>query len=171
VVRQAGFGTLLFDLLTFEEEQMDGMTGAMSFDVGLLAERLLGATRWIETQPRTRGLKIGYFGANTGGSASLRAASILGDRITALVSRGCRTDLVDEILPAVRCPTRLIVGGLDADFIHLNEESLGKLPGKKELRIIPGASHLFEEQGKLEQVARISTNWFIKHLVGTPKGG
>jgi putative phosphoribosyl transferase len=164
IVRQAGFGTLLFDLLTLEEEREDGMTGAICFDITLLAERLAGATRWLENQPRTRDLMIGYFGANTGGSAAFRAAAELGDRVAALVSRGCRADLVNEDLSNVRCPTRLIVGAYDEPLIQSNEKALGRLGCRKELRIIPGAGHLFEEPGKLEQVARISANWFGRYM-------
>lgn len=162
VIRRAGLGTLLFDMLTLEEEGEDGMSGAMCFDIGFLAERLLDATRWIEN--RTLGLSIGYFGASTGGSAALMAASEIGDRVAALVSRGCRTDLVDEALPKVQCPTRFIVGGLDGCFARLNGDALAKLGCESELRIIPGATHLFEEEGKLAQVARISANWFGVHL-------
>lgn len=170
IIRQAGFGTLLFDLLTYEEEQEDGITGAMCFDVELLTQRLLGATRWVENHARTQGLKIGYFGASTGGSAALRAASELGDRVAAVVSRGCRADLADDALPDIQCPTRLIVGGLDDGFIRLNENALDRLSCEKELKIIPGATHLFEEHGKLEQVASITVNWFSRHMAGPLTG-
>ncbi len=164
--RQAGFGTLLFDLLTKSEEQEDIYTGALRFDIDLLAKRLIGVTRWLEKQPETRALKIGYFGASTGGAAALLAAAELGDRISAVVSRGGRPDLAGDALHLVRSPTLLIVGGLDDVVICLNEEAYAKLKCEKDLRIVPGATHLFEEAGKLEQVAELSTDWFNRHLGG-----
>lgn len=160
IIREAGIGTLLFDLLTCEEEQEDAVTAALRFDIELLAGRLLGATRWVEEQPDLHGLKIGYFGASTGGGAALMAAAAAGDRVSAVVSRGGRPDLAGEALPVVKAPTLLIVGGLDDVVIRLNEQAYGKLRCVKDLWIIPGATHLFEERGKLEQVAQISAQWF-----------
>jgi dienelactone hydrolase len=164
VLREAGIGTLLFDLLTREEEVEDSVTGAFRFDIKLLARRLLGATMWMESQPVARGLKPCYFGASTGGGAALLAAAALGEHVAAVVSRGGRPDLAGEALPNVKSPTLLIVGGLDDIVIRLNEDALAKLRCEKELRIIPGASHLFEERGKLEEVARISAEWFRHHM-------
>lgn len=160
ILREAGLGTLLFDLLTREEEVADRDTGVFRFDIKLLAKRLLGATLWLEDQPQAQGLKIGYFGSSTGGAAALMAAAVLGERIAAVVSRGGRPDLAGDALPNVKAPTLLIVGGLDDVVIELNEQALVKLPCEKELRIVPGATHLFEEHGKLEEVARISAAWF-----------
>lgn len=164
ILREAGMGTLLFDLLTHGEEREDEDTGLFRFDIELLAKRLLGATLWVEDQAEARGLKTGYFGSSTGGGAALMAAAALGERIAAVVSRGGRPDLAGEALPNVKCPTLLIVGGLDGVVIQLNERALVKLRCKKELRIVPGASHLFEERGKLQEVARISAEWFRDHM-------
>lgn len=169
VIRAAGVGTLLFDLLTHAEEQEDAITGALRFDIHLLAQRLIGATRWLELQPATRGLKVGYFGASTGGAAALMAAAELGDRITAVVSRGGRPDLAGSALHRVRSPTLLIVGGYDEMVLCLNNEAYEKLRCEKDFRIVPCATHLFEEPGKLEQVAQISAHWFSKHM-GIPAG-
>lgn len=164
VLRQAGIGTLLFDLLTQDEENEDLVTGALRFDISLLARRLTDATQWVENQPDLSHLKIGFFGASTGGGAALMAAATLSDRISAVVSRGGRPDLAGSALESVQCPTLLVVGGLDDIVIRLNEEAYAKLRCMKELRIIPGASHLFSEPGKLEQVAQISANWFCEHM-------
>jgi dienelactone hydrolase len=170
IIREAGIGTLLFDLLTQEEGREDEMTGELRFDVDLLASRLIGATSWAEEQKETRGLKIGYFGASTGGAAALLAAAALGDRVVTVVSRGGRPDLAGDALPNVTCPTLLIVGGLDDIVIRLNQQAFAKLRCEKELRIIPGASHLFEERGKLEQVAQISAQWFHESMPGGKTG-
>jgi putative phosphoribosyl transferase len=164
VIREAGFGTLLVDLLTQKEEQQDAITGALRFDIDLLAQRLIGVTRWLEKQPATRSLKVGYFGASTGAAAALIAAAELGDRIAAIVSRGGRPDLAGNALHLVRAPTLLIVGGYDEMVIFLNNEAYDKMHCVKEIRIIPGATHLFEEPGKLGAVAQLSTDWFITHL-------
>jgi dienelactone hydrolase len=131
---------------------------------------LLGATSWVERQEDLRGLKIGYFGASTGGGAALMAAAEAGDRISAVVSRGGRPDLAGDALRHVRCPTLLIVGGLDDLVIELNEQALAKLHCLKNLKIIPGATHLFEERGKLEEVAQISAHWFSQHMTDAGKG-
>ena len=164
VIRATGVGTLLFDLLTQVEEQEDDITRGLRFDIDLLARRLIGATRWLESHPETRGLKMGYFGSSTGGAAALMAAAELGDRIAVVVSRGGRPDLAGNALHRVRSPTLLIVGGLDEAVIALNEEAFEKLGCEKSFRIVPGATHLFEEPGKLEQVAQLSAHWFSSHL-------
>ena len=168
-LREAGIGTLLFDLLTREEEEEDVVTGAFRFDIKLLAKRLLGATLWLESQPEARGLKVGYFGASTGGGAALLAAAGLGNRLSGVVSRGGRPDLAGEALPNVKCPTLLIVGGMDDIVIKLNEEAFSKLRCEKEMRIIEGASHLFAEHGKLNELAHMSADWFLDHM--TRDGG
>lgn len=164
IIRDTGMGTLLFDLLTQDEEQEDQASGEFRFDMELLANRLIAATDWVERQAETSGLKIGYFGASTGGGAALMAAATLGERVAAVVSRGGRPDLAGEALVEVKCPTLLLVGGLDDVVIRLNQQALEKLCCKKELRIISGASHLFAERGKLEQVAHISAQWFHLHM-------
>lgn len=164
IIREAGLGTLLFDLLTDKEEQEDSITGALRFDINVLAQRLIGATRWLEKQPETRGLKIGYFGASTGAAAALMAAAELGDRIAAVVSRGGRPDLAGNALRQVCAPTLLIVGGYDELVLCLNNEAYEKLRCEKDFRVVPCATHLFEEPGKLEQVAQISANWFSQHM-------
>lgn len=170
VIREAGIGTLLFDLLTRDEEEEDAHTGYLRFDIEMLAGRLTEATRWVGLQAELDGMKIGYFGASTGGGAALMAAAALGNRISAVVSRGGRPDLAAAALREVKCPTLLIVGGLDDVVIRLNQEAYGKLACTKELRIIPGASHLFSEHGKLEEVAKLSAGWFSKYL-GAPAAG
>jgi putative phosphoribosyl transferase len=170
ILREAGIGTLLFDLLTHDEEQEDEDTGVFRFDIKLLAKRLLGATLWLEDQPEADGLKIGYFGSSTGGGAALMAAAALGERIAAVVSRGGRPDLAGEALPNVKSPTLLVVGGLDDVVIQLNEQALEKLRCEKQLRIVPGATHLFAEHGKLEEVAHISAEWFHDHLAKDDNG-
>src|SRR6516164_6098637 len=164
-LRAANLATLLLDLLTEEEEAEDRHTAHLRFDIGLLADRLIGATRWLAEQPQTAGLSVGYFGASTGGGAALVAAARCADRIQAVVSRGGRPDLAGEALPAVRAPTLLIVGGDDEPVIGLNEQALARLGAPvKQLVIVPGASHLFEESGKLEEVARLAADWFTRYL-------
>ena len=163
-----GLATLLFDLLTREEEALDLATHRLRFDIGLLAERLVDASRWIRSRPETRALAIGYFGASTGGGAALVAAAELGNEIGAVVSRGGRPDLAADALTRVKSPTLLIVGGLDEPVIRLNEEALALLRCEKELRIAPGATHLFEEPGTLEEVARLAGEWFGRHLRSRP---
>lgn len=169
VLREAGIGTLLLDLLTPDEERQDSVIGLFRFDIELLAARLVGVARWLEKQPQTRMLKVGYFGASTGGGAALAAAAELGDDITAVVSRGGRPDLAGEALSKVKCPTLLIVGGYDEVVIGLNDDAYGKLHCPKDFRIVPGATHLFEEPGKLEQVAELSAIWFAKHMKIPPQ--
>jgi putative phosphoribosyl transferase len=164
-IRQAGVGTLLFDLLTQQEEAVDISTRHLRFDIGLLAERLVDATNWIKTKPDTSHLRVGYFGSSTGGGAALVAAAKVGEDIGAVVSRGGRPDLAGDALADVKSPTLLIVGGLDHPVIRMNEDAYHQLQCEKELRIIPGATHLFEEPGTLEQVARLAANWFREHLI------
>ena len=164
VIREAGVGTLLFDLLTQQEEAEDRYTGHLRFDIGFLAERLVDATRWITGQEDTRDLHFGYFGSSTGAAAALIAAVKLSDILVAVVSRGGRPDLADESLPLVKAPTLLIVGGDDDVVIRLNEEAYARLNCEKKLKIVPGATHLFEEQGTLEQVASFASEWFKRKL-------
>jgi dienelactone hydrolase len=169
VLQKAGLGTLLVDLLTPEEEQVDLQTAQLRFDIGLLADRLLMATRWLHEQAETRDLRVGYFGASTGGGAALLAAAqqIEGlPQVGAVVSRGGRPDLAGAALGLVTTPTLLIVGGNDTEVIRLNEQALARMsgPGVKEFAIVPGATHLFEEAGALEQVARLARDWFLLYL-------
>lgn len=164
VIREAGVGTLLFDLLTKEEEAIDAYTGELRFNIGFLAKRLVDATDWITSQPTTQHLRIGYFGASTGAAAALIAAVELSNIVAAVVSRGGRPDLARNALSKVKAPTLLIVGGYDDVVIELNENALAKLTGEKELKIVPGATHLFEEPGTLEQVAQLASDWLKKKL-------
>jgi putative phosphoribosyl transferase len=163
-IREAGIGTLLFDLLTPEEEAVDVNTRQLRFDIGLLAERLIDATNWIKKKADTSHLRVGYFGASTGGGAALVAAAEIGEEVGAVVSRGGRPDLAGEALSGVRSPTLLIVGGLDYTVIRLNQEAYAQLRSEKKLVIVPGATHLFEEPGTLEEVASLAANWFQRHL-------
>jgi len=164
-LQEAGLATLLIDLLSEAEEVEDRYTGHLRFDIGLLAERLVGATDWLRADTRTAGLPVGYFGASTGGGAALVAAAQRPDRIGAVVSRGGRPDLAGDALPVVRAPTLLIVGGDDEPVIGLNEKALARLGAPvKKLVIVPGATHLFEEPGKLEEVARLASEWFSRYL-------
>jgi pimeloyl-ACP methyl ester carboxylesterase len=164
-LRAAGLATLLIDLLTEDEEAVDQYTAHLRFDIGLLADRLVGATDWVAKDPRTAGLSVGYFGASTGAGAALVAAAQRPERVGAVVSRGGRPDLAGDALPLVRAPTLLIVGGDDEPVIGLNKEALAQLGTPvKQLVIVPGASHLFEEPGKLEEVARLAADWFTRHL-------
>ncbi|HEY2973323.1 MAG TPA: dienelactone hydrolase family protein [Pyrinomonadaceae bacterium] len=163
-IREAGVGTLLFDLLTPEEETVDISTRHLRFDIGLLAKRLVDATTWLKRKADTTHLRVGYFGASTGGGAALVAAAELGEEIGAVVSRGGRPDLAGDALPKVKSPTLLIVGGLDYPVIRMNEDAYRQLRCEKELKIIPGATHLFEEPGTLEGVAHLSADWFQRKL-------
>ncbi len=162
VLRQAGIGTLLLDLLTEQEDAVY----ATRFDIGLLTDRLLSTTHWMHKQPGTQHLAIGYFGASTGAAAALKAAAALGASIGAVVSRGGRPDLAEEALSRVQSPTLLIVGSNDTTVLRLNREALAKLSGEKELVVVPGATHLFEEPGALEEVAQEATQWFTRYLHG-----
>jgi putative phosphoribosyl transferase len=164
VLQQAGLATLLMDLLTTEEERADAQTAALRFNIEMLAARLAAATRWAARQRKVGELPLGYFGASTGAGAALVAAAELQQRIGAVVSRGGRPDLAGEALTRVQAPTLLIVGGNDGPVIRLNERALSDLRCEKELVIVPGATHLFEEPGALETVARLATEWFTTHL-------
>lgn len=170
VLRQGGLATLLFDLLTPEEEVVDMRSGHLRFNIGLLADRLVGVADWITQNPDTQNLRVGYFGASTGAAAALVAAAERPEAVRAVVSRGGRPDLAGPALPRVHAPTLLIVGGADVPVITLNEEALAKLRVEKRLVVVPGASHLFEEPGTLEEVARLALGWFDRHLTlaGTP---
>jgi len=169
VLQRAGLATLLLDLLTVEEEEEDRYTGHLRFDIGLLAGRLVGATEWLRGRTEAAGLAVGYFGASTGAAAALSAAARLPDEVAAVVSRGGRPDLAGDNLGRVRAPTLLIVGGDDVPVIGLNRQALARLAAEeKGLVIVPGATHLFEEPGALEEVARLAADWFGRHLA---KGG
>ena len=164
VIQARGLGTLLFDLLTPQEDQ----NYATRFEIGLLTQRLLAATAWLKTEVNTQALKIGYFGASTGAAAALQAAAKLGNKIAAVVSRGGRPDLAGEqALVKVMSPTLLLVGGADYGVIELNQQAYSRLQCAKQLLLIPGATHLFEEPGTLEQVANQATHWFIQYLTDT----
>lgn len=165
-LRRGGLATLLMDLLTEEEEAADEFTRQWRFDIELLARRLIGATAWMKTESSTKALSLGYFGASTGAAAALVAAARQTDEVKAIVSRGGRPDLAGNALSAVQAPTLLIVGGADYGVIALNQEAMEKLAGKKKLEIIPGATHLFEEPGALEAVARLALTWFVENLGG-----
>jgi putative phosphoribosyl transferase len=169
VLSEARIATLLIDLLAEEEEAIDVRTRQLRFDINLLATRLVGATDWLEQNPETRGLRIGYFGASTGAGAALVAASVRPHLIGAVVSRGGRPDLAGPALARVQTPTLLIVGGNDLPVIDMNREALRQLHTvEKRLVIIPGATHLFEEPGALEQVANLAAEWFARYLNGKP---
>jgi putative phosphoribosyl transferase len=156
--------TLLFDLLTNEEDQEDIVTAEYRFNINLLAERLVGATEWLKRDPQTKNLVFGYFGASTGAAAALIGAAKLPNDIAAVVSRGGRPDLAADYLPRVAAPTLLLVGGLDSEVIELNRQAMAQMSAEKKLVIIPGATHLFEEPGKLEEVAKLATDWFLRYL-------
>ena len=164
VIRESNLGTLLFDLLTTEEESVDIYTRHLRFDIELLGRRLIAAAAWLKTQPEARELKIGFFGASTGAAAALVAAAELGDRVGAVVSRGGRPDLAGEALERVASPVLLIVGELDTEVIKLNQDAFGQLGCTKEMKIVPGATHLFEEPGTLETVAHLAADWFGHYL-------
>ncbi|HZP81330.1 MAG TPA: alpha/beta fold hydrolase [Chthonomonadaceae bacterium] len=165
LLNEDGCATLLMDLLTREEEAIDEQTRHLRFDIGLLAGRLVGATDWLRDNPLTQNLPIGYFGASTGAAAALVAAAERPDVIRAVVSRGGRPDLAIEALPRVQAPTLLIVGGEDRPVIPLNQQAFKQLSrAEKRLEIVPGATHLFEEEGALEEVARLASDWFVRYL-------
>jgi dienelactone hydrolase len=163
-LQTAGLATLLIDLLTREEEAVDQHTAHLRFDIQLLAGRLLAATRWLGEEPSTHALEVGYFGASTGAGAALVAAAAEPERIGAVVSRGGRPDLAGNALPLVRAPTLLIVGGRDLQVLELNRAAMARMQAETRLEIVPGASHLFEEPGALEVVARLARDWFLRHL-------
>lgn len=163
-MRQAGMATLLFDLLTAREEAEERYTAHLRFNIPLLASRLVGATEWLKANTATADFSIGYFGASTGAAAALVAAAELPQMVGAVVSRGGRPDLAESSLAKVKAPTLLIVGGRDYQVIELNQHALNMLKVVKELAIVPGATHLFEEPGALEEVARLASEWFTRHL-------
>ncbi|MGH2723727.1 MAG: dienelactone hydrolase family protein [Actinomycetota bacterium] len=162
----AALATLLIDLLTEAEEREDLRSGHLRFDIGLLAERLGGAGAWLQRQPDTAALGLGFFGASTGAAAALVAAARSPQAVRAVVSRGGRPDLAGDALPEVRAPTLLIVGSLDEPVIGMNREAMSRMSAPVELRIVDGASHLFEEPGTMDQVAALARDWFAKHLPG-----
>ena len=161
VINNAAIGTLLFDLLTRKEDSLY----ENRFDIALLTERLKAATSWLMGHQQTGKLHLGYFGASTGAAAALWAAAELGPRIEAVVSRGGRPDLAEQVLGRVQSPTLLIVGGYDDIVIQLNQKAYQLIRAEKRLSIIPGATHLFEEPGTLEEVARLATEWFKTYLI------
>lgn len=159
-LQKGGIGTLLIDLLTEEEDEVY----ETRFDIGLLTERLGGVVHWIDEEPATKGLAVGLFGASTGAAAALKVGARMGKTVAAIVSRGGRSDLAMDILHEVVSPTLLIVGGNDFGVIELNEQALAMLRCEKRLEIIPGATHLFEESGALEEIARLAADWFRGHF-------
>jgi putative phosphoribosyl transferase len=161
-----GLGTLLFDLLTAREEREDDGTGRWRFDIEQLAERLVSVVRWVKAQPIVSDLGVGLFGASTGGAAAIVAAAKLGELVQAVVSRGGRPDLAGTALARVKVPTLLIVGQRDRPVLQLNRDAFGQLTCPRQLAIVPGATHLFEEEGALEEVARLASAWFARHLRG-----
>lgn len=169
-MQDAGLATLLFDLLTAEEEAVDLRTREHRFNIGLLAERVEGAVAWLHDQPETQELRIGCFGASTGAAAALIAAARLPGSVQAVVSRGGRPDLAGEYLPEVKAPTLLIVGGNDHPVIEMNEDALQRLvqATEKRLILVPRATHLFEEPDTLEEAARLAGEWFTRHLSQSP---
>lgn len=163
-LQKSGLATLLMDLLTHTEELEDERTGRLRFDIDLLGRRVVAAVDWANVHPITTGLRIGLFGASTGAAAALIAAAERPTDVHAVVSRGGRPDLAEHALDVVQAPTLLIVGGADAPVISLNRAALARLGGEKRLAIVPGATHLFEEPGTLEQVAELAADWFDRHL-------
>ncbi len=163
-LQKGGLATLLIDLL----EESEAQDRRKVFDIGLLADRLLAASTWLAQEAATQGLGLGYFGASTGAGAALQAAARVPDSVKAVVSRGGRPDLAAQYLPQVTAPTLLIIGGDDAPVIQMNREALALLTCTKELVIVPGATHLFEEPGTLEQVANLALLWFRRFLVPDP---
>jgi putative phosphoribosyl transferase len=164
VLNEAKLATLLIDLLTLHEEVVDARTAQLRFDIDLLAERLVDATDWLTQFPDTKHLRIGYFGASTGAAAALAAAAVRPDAVRAIVSRGGRPDLAGAALTRVQAPTLLIVGEHDDQVVQLNRQALAQLRCEKRLVIVPGATHLFEEPGALDEVARLARDWFQRHL-------
>jgi dienelactone hydrolase len=163
-LQSGGLGTLLFDLLTLREEAIDERTAELRFDIELLAGRLVAVTDWLALDDRTKGLSIGYFGASTGAAAALIAAAERPGIVRAVVSRGGRPDLAAKALPRVRAATLLIVGGRDHPVIEMNDEAFSALACVRRMEIVPGATHLFEEPGTLDEVARLARDWFVANL-------
>jgi len=164
ILNEGGLATLLFDLLTPEEEVEDDRTKRLRFDMELLGDRVLDATSWVLEQEDLVNMKLGYFGASSGGGAALRASVLSKKPVSAVVSRGGRPDLCGELLGKVTSPTLLIIGGLDTDVIRLNEQAFRQLKCEKEMKIIPGATHLFEEKGKLQEVSLLAQRFLSTHL-------
>lgn len=164
VLHKAGLATLLFDLLTTDEEEVDRITAELRFNIEFLAERLIQATQWVLQQIQYGQFTIGYFGASTGAAAALVAAARHSSAIRAVVSRGGRPDMAGSVLAQVQAPTLLIVGGNDAQVIGMNREAFDQLRCEKKMEIVPGATHLFEEPGTLEQVAELARDWFVSYL-------
>lgn len=164
VLNEAGFATLLLDLLTEDEETADARGGHLRFNITLLAERLIDATEWVAQDRQTRTLNIGYFGASTGAGAALVAAAERPEAVAAVVSRGGRPDLAGDALSRVKAPTLAIVGGNDYSVIDMNQAALARLQVEKHLQIVQGATHLFEEPGALEEVSRLARDWFERYL-------
>ena len=165
VLREAGLATLLIDLLTPQEEEWDRLTGQLRFDIDLLSQRVVGATNWLSVNPVTGDLKVGYFGASTGAAAALVAAAEHPLAVGAVVSRGGRPDLAGSYLTRVEAPTLLMVGSKDTQVIELNRMAFSLLQGEKQIEIVPGATHLFEEPGTLEKVAQLASQWFKRYLL------
>jgi dienelactone hydrolase len=165
VLRQAGLATLLIDLLTSAEEREDVVNSRLRFDIGLLTERVIGTSEWLAQDPLTASLRVGYFGASTGAAAALTAAAERPEAVGVIVSRGGRPDLAIAVLPRVKAPTLLIVGGRDYEVIEMNREALRHLNTEKKIAIVPGATHLFEGEGALEEVARLARDWFSRYLI------
>lgn len=163
-LNRSGLGTLLFDLLTADENAVDLRTRQLRFDIGLLTRRVVGTVDWVGTQPDLQHLRIGLFGASTGAAAALAAAAARPAEVAAVVSRGGRPDLAGEALAQVHAPTLLIVGGRDTEVIELNRQAASRMSAPRELRIVPHATHLFEEPGTLEEVATLACEWFLQHL-------
>ena len=170
-LREAGLATLLIDLLTPEEEEVDLRTRRLRFDIGLLADRLADATDWLAQEPDTQDFRVGYFGASTGAGAALVAAAKRLEAVSAVVSRGGRPDLAGKELSRVVAPTLLIVGGEDEPVIGMNREAFAQIRAEKKLEVVPGATHLFEEPGTLEEVARIAAGWFARYLGQRARSG
>jgi putative phosphoribosyl transferase len=164
VLHRRGLATLLFDLLTLDEEALDAVDAHLRFDIPLLARRLGGATDWLREHESARDLTLGYFGSSTGAAAALIAAAERPDTVRAVVSRGGRPDLAGPALARVHTPTLLVVGGDDKKVLALNRQALDEIPGEKRLEVIPGSTHLFEEPGALGEVARLAGEWFVLHL-------
>ena len=163
-LRDGGLGTLLIDLLTPQEEAVDMRTAHLRFDIDLLASRLVGTMGWMSREAQTRNLRVGMFGASTGGGAALVAAARVPERVAAVVSRGGRPDLAGAALPKVKAPTLLIVGGDDVPVIGMNREAYDQMTCERRMEIVPGASHLFEEPRTLERVSELAREWFVRYL-------
>ena len=171
VLRDAALGTLLLDLLSSREEEVDDVTREHRFDIAMLADRLVAAIDWLAAEPESERLAVGLFGASTGGGAALVAASKRPARVHAVVSRGGRPDLAGDALAVVRCPTLLVVGGADDVVLELNEAARARMRAEVRLVTVPGATHLFEEPGALETVAALARDWFLEHLGGAMDAG